>query len=197
MFNRETWIEIAHTVTANPLRTALTGLSVGLGIFILVVMQGLGFGLQNGVEQDFGDEAKNTIWVRTGTTTLAYRGRQPNRYIELHNEDEERVTEQVVETPAVSGRLSMWGSTVQYKGEQGNYPVVGVEPDFDDLDLIPLTDGRWLHADDLADDRRADVEVRRRLEDVAVRRRAGLRGRGGATSNPPDLAGSNSYSRRR
>jgi hypothetical protein len=37
-------------------------------------------------------------------------------------------------------------------------------------------------ADDLADDRRADVEVRRRLEDVAVRRRAGLRGRGGATS---------------
>ena len=37
-------------------------------------------------------------------------------------------------------------------------------------------------ADDLADDRRADVEVRRGLEDVAVRRRAGLRGRGGATS---------------
>jgi hypothetical protein len=37
-------------------------------------------------------------------------------------------------------------------------------------------------ADDLADDRRADVEVRRGLEDVAVRRRAGLRGRGSATS---------------
>ncbi len=150
MLNRETWIEIAHTVTANPLRTALTGLSVGLGIFILVVMQGLGFGLQNGVQQDFGDEAKNTIWVRTGTTTLAYRGRQPNRYVQLHNDDEDRVTEQVVETPASSGRLRMWGSVVQYQGEQGNYPMVGVEPDFDDLDLIPLTGGRWLHADDLA-----------------------------------------------
>ena len=149
MFNRETWIEIAHTVTVNPLRTALTGLSVGLGIFILVVMQGLGFGLQNGVEQDFGDEAKNTIWVRTGTTTLAYRGRQPNRYIELRDEDEERVTEQVVETPAASGRLSMWGSTVQYKNEQGNYPLMGVEPDFAELDLIPLQGGRWLHQDDL------------------------------------------------
>ena len=149
MFNRETWIEIAHTVTANPLRTALTGLSVGLGIFILVVMQGLGFGLQNGVEQDFADEAKNTIWVRTGTTTLAYRGRQPNRYIELRDEDEERVTEQVVETPAASGRLSMWGSTVQYKNEQGNYPLMGVEPDFAELDLIPLQGGRWLHQDDV------------------------------------------------
>ena len=149
MFNREIWIEIAHTVTANPLRTALTGLSVGLGIFILVVMQGLGFGLQNGVEQDFADEAKNTIWVRTGTTTLAYRGRQPNRYIELRDEDKERVTEQVVETPAASGRLSMWGSTVQYKNEQGNYPLMGVEPDFAELDLIPLQGGRWLHQDDV------------------------------------------------
>ena len=122
MFNRETWIEIAHTVTANPLRTALTGLSVGLGIFILVVMQGLGFGLQNGVEQDFGDEAKNTIWVRTGTTTLAHRGRQPNRYIELRNEDEQRVTEQVVETPAVSGRLSMWGSTSSTRASKATTP---------------------------------------------------------------------------
>jgi len=150
MFNRETWIEIAHTVTANPLRTALTGLSVGLGIFILVVMQGLGFGLQNGVQQDFGDEAKNSIWVRTGTTTLAYRGRQPNRYIQMRNEDEERIIEQVVDAPAWSGRRSMWGSTVQFRNEQGNYPVVGVEPDFDGLEMLPLKGGRWLHADDLA-----------------------------------------------
>jgi hypothetical protein len=45
IFSRELWFEIGHTVLANPLRTALTGLSVGLGIFILVVMQGLGFGL--------------------------------------------------------------------------------------------------------------------------------------------------------
>jgi len=103
MFNRETWIEIAHTVTANPLRTALTGLSVGLGIFILVVMQGLGFGLQNGVQQDFGDEAKNTVWVRTGRTTLPYRGRQPNRYVQMRNEDEQRITEQVVDAGPVAG----------------------------------------------------------------------------------------------
>ena len=32
--------EVAHNVLAHPLRTTLTGLSVALGIFILVVMQG-------------------------------------------------------------------------------------------------------------------------------------------------------------
>jgi len=150
MLNRETWIEIAHTVTANPLRTALTGLSVGLGIFIMVVMQGLGFGLQNGVEQDFADEAKNSIWVRTGRTTLPYRGRQPNRKVQLRNGDEVRVTQEVVEVPEWSGRNMKWGSFVQYKNEQGYYPVVGVEPDFKGLEILPLAGGRWLHADDLA-----------------------------------------------
>ena len=90
-----------------------------------------------------------SLSMATGTTTLAYRGRQPNRYIELRDEDEERVTEQVVDTPAASGRLSMWGSTVQYKNEQGNYPLMGVEPDFAELDLIPLQGGRWLHQDDV------------------------------------------------
>ena len=169
MFNRETWIEIAHTVTANPLRTALTGLSVGLGIFILVVMQGLGFGLQNGVEQDFGDEARNTVWVRTGTTTLPFRGRQPNRRVQMRNEDEQRITEQVVDAPAWSGRRMMWGSTVGYKSEQGNYPIVGVEPDFDDLELLPLRGGRWLHADDLAKESKVCVVGENLLEELFKR----------------------------
>ena len=46
------------------LRTTLTGLSVALGIFILVVMQGLGYGLQHGVESQFADDAVNSIWVK-------------------------------------------------------------------------------------------------------------------------------------
>ena len=45
MVDRDTWLEIFHTVLSNPLRTGLTGLSIALGIFILVVMQGLGSGL--------------------------------------------------------------------------------------------------------------------------------------------------------
>ena len=99
IFSRELWIEIGHTVIANPLRTALTGLSVGLGIFILVVMQGLGFGLQNGVQQDFGDEASNSLWIRTNRTTLPFRGRQANRSIELRNADKEILTEKLFDTP--------------------------------------------------------------------------------------------------
>ena len=45
MFDRDAWLEVAHNVLAHPVRTSLTGLSVALGIFILVVMQGLGLSL--------------------------------------------------------------------------------------------------------------------------------------------------------
>ena len=31
------------------------------GVFILVVMQGLGFGLQNGVKSQFADDAVNSV----------------------------------------------------------------------------------------------------------------------------------------
>jgi putative ABC transport system permease protein len=83
MFNRDTWLEIANTVLSNPMRTFLTGLSIALGVFILVVMQGLGFGLQNGVQNQFSDDAVNSIWVDAGRTQLAYRGHLPNEDAQL------------------------------------------------------------------------------------------------------------------
>ena len=110
MFDRELWLEIAHTVTANPLRTALTGLSVGLGIFILVVMQGLGFGLQHGVESTFSDQASNTIWVDTDRSSLPYRGRAVNTPIWARNQDFERLTQEVSDPPEKSIKLWFWGS---------------------------------------------------------------------------------------
>ncbi len=81
MFDRDAWLEIFHTVLSNPLRTGLTGLSIALGIFILVVMQGLGAGLEAGVANTFGDKASNVMEVRTGNAQLAFRGRKPNRRV--------------------------------------------------------------------------------------------------------------------
>jgi len=144
IFSRELWIEIGHTVIANPLRTALTGLSVALGIFILVVMQGLGFGLQNGVQQDFGDEASNSLWISTSRTTLPFRGRQANRSIELRNTDKEILTEELFETPQHSARRMLWGSNIQAGNEEGSFAVVGVNEDYDQLETLPLVSGRWL-----------------------------------------------------
>ena len=157
MMDRDTWLEIFHTVLSNPLRTGLTGLSIALGIFILVVMQGLGAGLETGVKQTFGDDAANLMEVETGNAQLAFRGRKPNRRVELHNADEQAMRSQMDSVPAWSRLVYRWGSTVRYGNEQGSYGLRGVDPDQREIGQVNLTAGRFVSDRDI--DQRRKVAV--------------------------------------
>tara|TARA_B100001057_G_scaffold473246_1_gene537454 strand:+ start:591 stop:1829 length:1239 start_codon:yes stop_codon:yes gene_type:complete len=157
MVDRDTWLEIFHTVMSNPLRTGLTGLSIALGIFILVVMQGLGTGLETGVNQTFGDDAVNFIRVETGNAQLAYRGRKPNRRVELHNGDVQAMKTEMDSVPALSRLVLKWGSTVRYRNEQGSYGVRGVDPDQREIGQVNLTAGRFVNERDVDQNRKSAV----------------------------------------
>lgn len=157
MFDRDSWLEIAHTVLSNPLRTGLTGLSIALGIFILVVMQGLGAGLENGVQTTFGDDAANLMQVRTGNAQLAYRGRKPNRRVDMRNPDEAALKDQLDTVPAWSRLVFQWGSTVRYQNQQGSYNLRGVDPDQAEIGTIQLTAGRFLSPMDLEQQKKVAV----------------------------------------
>ena len=74
MFNIERWQEIFETIRKNKLRTFLTGLSVASGIFILVILLGVGQGMQNGIAEEFEGDASNSIWVWTRPTSVEYKG---------------------------------------------------------------------------------------------------------------------------
>jgi putative ABC transport system permease protein len=169
MFDRDSWLEIANTVLSNPLRTGLTGLSIALGIFILVVMQGLGTGLENGVQSTFGNRVSNLIEIRTGRTQLAYRGRKPNRQVQMHNADENALKDQLDSIPAWSRFLFLWGSTVQFQNEQGSYGLRGVDPDQKDLAALNLTAGRFINARDLDEKRKVTVIGSQVLRDLFPR----------------------------
>lgn len=157
MFDRDAWLEIAHTVLSNPLRTGLTGLSIALGMFILVVMQGLGFGLQNGVTAQFNDDAINSLWIRSGQTTLPYRGRQPNRRVAL-SEAEYSGAQDLLETPLPSSRrLQMWGVTFASGTQEGQFMLRGVDPIYQELERTQLTSGRFISERDLTEARKVAV----------------------------------------
>jgi len=162
MFDRDAWLEVAHNVLAHPVRTSLTGLSVALGIFILVVMQGLGHGLQNGVEGQFADNAVNSIMVEGGKTQIPYRGNQSNRPIRLTEQDFTGLASQADTIPSFSRRIRLFGINIIWENpagenKSGGYGVRGVDPSHIDLEQSVLLSGRFINDRDVQDGRKVAV----------------------------------------
>lgn len=171
MFDRDAWLEVANNVMAHPLRTTLTGVSVALGVFILVVMQGLGYGLQHGVESQFADDAVNSIWVEGGRTQMAYRGNQSNRSIKLNNADMPGLASQADTIPAYSRRIRMWGVELVWENpegedQSGSYGLRGVDPSHIELERSVLLSGRFINTRDVAESRKVAVIGPNIVEDL-------------------------------
>ncbi len=150
MFSLERWQEIFETIRKNKLRTFLTGLSVASGIFILVILLAIGQGMQNGIGQEFENDAKNRISVWTGVTSESYKGLNPGRRIQLDNQDFALTeTKNIDKLEFKSGVYSRWGQLTSYKNENGNYRVEGVRSDYQFLENATLTTGRFINQSDL------------------------------------------------
>ncbi|AOW09181.1 ABC transporter permease [Flavobacterium gilvum] len=150
MFNIERWQEIFEAMSKNKLRTFLTGVSVASGIFILVILLGVGKGLQNGIEKQFEQDAAGIIEVWAGTTTKAYKGMNPGREIQFRNSDYEIPVQKFgdkLDKNAAS--LNGWGITMSYGKESGNYQYRGVNPDFMAIENTSVVQGRALNTNDI------------------------------------------------
>src|SRR6056297_1899506 len=102
MFDPDKWQEILATIKQNKLRTFLTGFSVAWGIFMLIILLGAGNGLQNGVEEQFKDEATNSIFIYDGQTDQAYKGLKKGRRIYPDNQDYEWIKNNLDELDIIS-----------------------------------------------------------------------------------------------
>lgn len=158
MFNIERWQEIFDTLKKNKLRTILTGISVASGIFILIILLGFSSGIQNGVREQFSGDAENKISIRTRSTTKGYKGLNPNRRIQLKNEDFTAISNNYDNyLEYKSAGYSIWGGLLNYKNESGNYSVRGVYPDFQFIENAEIIEGRFLNLADLKESRKVIV----------------------------------------
>lgn len=158
MFNIERWQEIFEAIAKNKLRTFLTGVSVASGIFILVILLGVGKGLQNGIEKQFERDAAGVIEVWAGATTKAYKGLNPGREIQFRNSDFDLAVQKYGDQLDKNGVVaSGWGITVSYGKESGNYQYRGVNTDGMEIENVSVIKGRYINANDLKSNVKAAV----------------------------------------
>ena len=158
MFDLERWQEIFETLRKNKLRTFLTGLSVASGIFILVILLGFSKGIENGVKSEFEQDATNKISVWTGVTTKGYKGLNPGRYIQMKNSTFEAIENQYDDYFEYRSKDYMiWGGTVSYNNETGDYRIRGTLPDNQFIENADIGSGRFINESDIEESKKVAV----------------------------------------
>jgi len=154
MFDLDKWQEIFETISKNKLRTILTGFSVAWGIFMLIILLGSGYGLENGVRQEFAGDAVNYLSINGGVTSKAYKGMKPGRRIRFENEDHE-ILAGLSNVDMSSDRSRLWQiSTINYKNQYGTFDIFAISPDYKYVEALVMTEGRFLNQKDQEETRK-------------------------------------------
>ncbi|MCC2590835.1 ABC transporter permease [Chryseobacterium sp. MFBS3-17] len=149
MFDLDRWQEIFASIRSNVLRTVLSGFTVALGLFIFIVLFGIGKGLQNAFTDEFTRDAQNLISISTGKTTIAYSGLQENRTVVLNNEDYDALVDS--EPAKVQTSTPRYSTTmlVKYGKESGTYQISGANENEVVIENRKLLNGRFLSPRDM------------------------------------------------
>lgn len=150
--------EIWTHLKLNKLRTALTGLSVSVGIFLLITLLGSGNGLINAFKANRGGMAMDVVKVYPGITDEAYGGWEKGREIQLDNRDirmangqfSDRVTE-------AAGQISLSGGTMSYGDRSFSASLGGYYPANEHINKLKIIYGRYINNKDMEERRKVIV----------------------------------------
>jgi len=160
MLDLDAWQEIWATLRRNKLRGVLTACGVFWGMFMLMLLLGLGTGLERGVVKSLGGMAMHSVYVWSQRTSLPYRGLQPGRYVKFKNEDI-RAIQRVSGVTHVAPRLQLggWrdGQNVTRGARTGNFNVMGDAPEFLLVEPLSIQSGRFVNQRDMDERRKVAV----------------------------------------
>lgn len=154
MFDIDKWQEIFDTMSKNKTRTILTGFSILWGIFMLIILLGIGRGLEKGVIHEFQDDAINSLKIYGGEISIPYKGMQKGRRINLTNEDYDltkELNEDVVEDITVRYFVirDIGEMFTSYKDATAFFDIRCTHPDHLIMEQTIMLDGRFLNEMDM------------------------------------------------
>lgn len=137
----------------------MTGFSVAWGIFMLILLLGSGKGLQNGMEKNFSGSSKNALWIWSRSTQVAFDGLKAGRRIQFTDQDVVELKRRLGDDfDYISGRFYLRGEArLTYKSEFGTFQLEGVMPEFNKIQIINQTQGRFINEPDIDDYRKTIV----------------------------------------
>ena len=169
LFDRDHFLELIQILIQRPLRTALSGLGVGWGLFMIILTIGSANGLENGVSQDLGDSAKNSMFMWTQSTSMPYKGFQRGRSVDLTISDVEylKANSHTLVATAPQNQLGGWrGSNNVTRGiKTGAFTVFGEYPEQRLIEAKPIQSGRHINNQDIVDRRKIAV-IGTRVRDI-------------------------------
>ncbi|MFN4074588.1 MAG: ABC transporter permease [Cloacibacterium sp.] len=157
MFDIDRWQEIFSSIRSNVLRTVLSGFTVALGLYIFIVLFGIGKGLQNAFQEGFTRDAQNLISIFTGKTTIAYGGLQADRDVTLNNSDYDALINSQPEKVQYSTPRYSTSLNVKYGKESGFYQISGANDEEVKIENRQLLNGRFISPKDI--DEKQNVAV--------------------------------------
>ena len=149
MFDLDRWREIFQSINKNRLRSVMSGFTVAFAILLFTLLFGVANGLGNFFKGAFVDSAENTISLRVRKTTKPYKGLQTGRIIQLKNKEYEYIGQEYKNKIEDQSALIYKNFSIKYKNEASTYSVTAVNPDYQFLEKIIITDGRFLNERDL------------------------------------------------
>ncbi len=151
MFDIDRWQEIFYSINQNKLRTFLSGFTITLGLFIFIILFGIGNGLQNGFMAQFimDGGATNQINIFPGRAMEAYLGLQENRNISLRNQDLDIIKRGYDKDLEYKTATVTRTDLVVFGTESGTYTIKGTYPEKQHLEKSKILSGRFITWSDM------------------------------------------------
>ena len=152
------WHDIFIRLQQNKLRTALTGLSVSVGIFLLIVLLGAGNGLIHAFNHNNQMFSTDAISIYPGYTSKPFKGWKEDRNIKFDNIDVDNtaiVAKNKVKSTA--GKLTSSEKTASAHQHYFTTTLYGQSPEAYNIERLSLAKGRYINELDLKEQRKVVV----------------------------------------
>lgn len=155
IFKIDTWQEIYYSLKNNKLRTFLTMIGVGWGMFLFVALLGAAKGMENGFDKTFSGFATNSIFLWAQNTSIPYDGFPKGRKMDLHLSDLDLLPKKIQQIDYISpqssrGNFGTPGEAFSRNGKNATYTLTGDFPIGNKISEKKLIFGRYLNDADIS-----------------------------------------------